>query len=172
MLNPLSPLPPPPFPHPPRCVREWLRACVLCLSVWESELCLGRRMRALRLRIAPCNEGIAHYNTDGGQQQPTTNNNNNEQRTRRGTTRAGHVVANQFPIGNGAFLPANHEANWVQCGQYRQQQAAAAAPGTWRLFPGALSQRAMPSAEDWSIDRSIDRWSWFDMIANLCIVPV
>lgn len=91
-------------------------------------------MRALRLRIAPCNEGIAHYNTDGGQQQPTTNNNNNnEQRTKRGTTRAGHVVANQFPIGNGAFLPANHEANRVQCGQYRQQQAAAAAaaaPGT------------------------------------------
>lgn len=114
-------------PLPPRCVREWLRACVLCLSVWESELCLGRRMRALRLRIAPCNEGIAHYNTDGGQQQQqqaTTRNNNNEQR--RGTTRAGHVVANQFPIGNGAFLPANHKANRVQCGHYRQQQAAPA----------------------------------------------
>jgi len=32
------------------------------------------RMRALSLRIAPCNEGIAHYNTDGGQQPATTSN--------------------------------------------------------------------------------------------------
>lgn len=35
MLNPLSLL-----LLPPRCVREWLRACVRCLSVWESVSCV------------------------------------------------------------------------------------------------------------------------------------
>lgn len=44
-------------------------------------------MRALRLRIAPCNEGIAHYNTDGGQQQQQATTTNNKEQQQRTTTR-------------------------------------------------------------------------------------
>lgn len=123
--------------------------------VWQCKSgqcpCLAMRMRALSLRIAPCNEGIAHYNTDGGQQ-PATNN--QQQPATSQNQCAGHVVANQFPIGNGAFLPANqHRPNTdeVQCGQYRQHIHL-------KILPLArYHNRQWAQKIDRSIDRSNDR---------------
>lgn len=76
----------PSSPHPPRCVREWLRACVLCLSVWESESlnCVWAGacvhcVYALRLVMkALLITTLMEDNNNNKQQQGTTTTNNDE----------------------------------------------------------------------------------------------
>lgn len=72
--------------HPPCCVREWLRACVLCLSVWESESlnCVWAGacvhcVYALRLVMkALLITTLMEDNNNNQQQQGTTTTNNDE----------------------------------------------------------------------------------------------
>lgn len=76
-----------PLLHPPRCVREWLRACVHCLSVWESESlnCVWAGacvhcVYALRLVMkALLITTLMEDNNINKQQQQTTTNNDEAQ---------------------------------------------------------------------------------------------